>query len=249
MKGVLLCGGNGTRLRPLTLITNKHLLNVFDRPLVEYPLATLTKAGITEILIISGREHAGHFVNYLGSGRDRGLKFTYKVQEEAGGIAEALGLAEDFIGHEKFAVILGDNVYEDDFTEEFKIFEKSSDINSVVFIKEVKDPTRFGVVQFSDPAEAEEIKIEHIVEKPKRPPSPWAVTGLYLYDENAFEIIKTLEPSGRGELEITDLNNWYLENKKMVPAYVTGFWSDAGTFRSMLDSSNWAQQNNGKIKE
>jgi glucose-1-phosphate thymidylyltransferase len=146
-------------------------------------------------------------------------------------------------------VILGDNVYEDDFAEEFKIFEKSSDINSVVFIKEVKDPTRFGVVQFSDPAEAEEIKIEHIVEKPKRPPSPWAVTGLYLYDENAFEIIRTLEPSGRGELEITDLNNWYLENKKMVPAYVTGFWSDAGTFQSMLDSSNWAQQNNGKIKE
>ena len=245
MKGIILAGGLGTRLRPLTFVTNKHLLPLYDRPMIEYPLATLTKAGITDLLIVSGREHAGHFINYLGSGRDRELKFSYKVQEEAGGIAEALGLAEDFVGKEKFAVILGDNIYEDDYTEEFKIFSERDDVDASLFLKEVNDPARFGVVEFG--FDQDESKIIRIHEKPKRPPSNWAVTGLYLYNSEVFNFIKTLEPSERGELEITDVNNWYIQNRKMIPSYVSGFWSDAGTFKSMMESSNWAQQNNGKI--
>lgn len=247
MKGVILAGGNGTRLRPLTLVTNKHLLPIYDRSMIEYPLKTLTRAGITDIIVVSGREHAGHFLNYLGSGVERGLNFTFRVQEEAGGIAEALNLAEVFIGKEKFAVILGDNIFEDDFSDVFNEFESRDDVNCSVFIKQVESPQRFGVVQFGGDGPSQ--KIERIIEKPQRPPSKYAVTGLYLYDSNAFDVIKTLKPSGRGELEITDLNNWYLQNKNVVPSLVENFWSDAGTFQSMMDSSIWAQQNNGKIKE
>lgn len=250
MKGVILAGGQGTRLRPLTFITNKHLLPVYDRPMIEYPISTLTKVGITDILIVSGREHCGHFINYLGSGSDRGLKFTYKVQEEAGGIAEALGLAEDFIGQEKFAVILGDNIFEDDFVDSFTEFLLRDEVHASVFLKKVDNPQRFGVAELGeDDSKEDYFKVIKIHEKPQRRVSDLAVTGLYLYNAEAFEIIKSLVPSGRGELEITDLNNWYIQNRNMVPSVVNGFWSDAGTIESMITSSNWAKQNNGKIKK
>lgn len=232
MKGVILAGGKGTRLRPLTYITNKHLLPLYDKPMIEYPIATLVNAGIKEILVVSGREHAGHFVNYLGSGTERGLKFSYRVQEEAGGIAQALALAEDFVDGDKFAVILGDNIFEDNFTETFKEFEQST--GARVFTKEVDSPQRFGVIR-----EEDGIPVE-ILEKPKEPPTNKAVTGLYLYDRNAFDVIRTMKPSARGELEITDVNNWYMNKKWCTVQEVKGFWSDAGTFESMLASSNWA---------
>lgn len=234
MKGVILAGGEGTRLRPLTAISNKHLLSIYNRPMIEYPLATLTKMGIDDILIVSGREHSGHFLNYLGSGVDRGLDFTYKVQEVAGGIAQALGLAKDFIGDSKFAMILGDNIFEDNFNGDWKFFLESSD-TCTIFLKEVEHPERFGVY---DPT------LDAIVEKPLHPPTKMAVTGLYFYDSQAFEAIKDLKPSGRGELEITDLNNWYIKRPGFRANIVEGFWSDAGTFDSMMASSNWAQHYN-----
>ena len=221
MKGVILAGGTGTRLLPLTKVTNKHLLPVYDKPMIYYPLNTLIQAGITDIMIVSGRGHAGHFLELLGSGKDFGVKLSYAIQEKAGGIAEALGLARDFVDGDNICVILGDNVFEDVIDiRDFKA-------GAMIYIKHVPDPKRFGVVTLKGD------KVVRVVEKPKVPETDWAVTGLYVYDSNVFEMISKLKPSGRGELEITDVNNAYIRSGKMEARRVKGFWTDAGTFESL----------------
>jgi glucose-1-phosphate thymidylyltransferase len=227
MKGVILAGGSGSRLLPMTKVTNKHLLPVYDKPMIYYPLQTLIDTGIKQIMIVSGKGHAGHFLELLGSGKDFGVKFTYEIQEEAGGIAQALGLAEDFADNESVAVILGDNIFEDSFKDSVKDFNEGAK----VFLKEVPDPHRFGV------AEVKGDKIIGIEEKPKEPKSNLCITGLYVYDSKVFDIIKTLKPSARGELEITDVNNQYIKQGKMSFAKVNGFWSDAGTIPSLYRAS------------
>lgn len=241
-KGIILAGGNGTRLRPLTIVTNKHLLPVYDKPMIYYPLETLAGMGLKDILIVSGREHAGHFLHLLGSGKDFGVRLSYEVQEEAGGIAEALGLAEDFADNGKLAVILGDNIFEDhrQIVKAAKDFELQSS-GAKIMLKKVADPQRFGVAEISGE------KIIGIEEKPQNPKSNLAVTGLYFYDSNVFDIIKTLHPSGRGELEITDVNNTYIAKGTMTYEIVTGEWTDAGTFESLLCANNLAAKNVKKL--
>lgn len=236
MKGIILAGGTGSRLYPLTKITNKHLLPVYDKPMIYYPLQTLMDAGLDEIMIVSGRGHAGDFLELLGSGAEFGVHLTYEIQEEAGGIAQALGLAEDFADDDDVAVILGDNIFQDNVLEAVQPFESGAH----VFLKEVPDANRFGVA---------EIAGDHIVsieEKPAKPKSNYAVTGLYLYDNDVFEIIYTLKPSGRGELEITDVNNEYIRQGAMSYSVLEGFWSDAGTFESLLRAGMMVQQNRNK---
>ncbi|MBI2057905.1 MAG: NTP transferase domain-containing protein [Candidatus Yanofskybacteria bacterium] len=235
MKGIVLAGGNGTRLRPLTNLVNKSLLPVFDRALIEYPLNTLSRSGIKDILIVSGREHSGDFIEYLGSGRDFGVNFTYRVQEEALGIAHALLLAEEFVGKNLMTVILGDNVFEDTFSKAIKTFSGGARI----FLKKVPDPERFGVATLKGKL------VSGIIEKPKKALSPFAVTGLYQYDSKVFDIIRTLKPSARGELEITDVNNAYIKDKKMKAEFVNGFWIDAGTFHSLAEAVEWAKKSSG----
>lgn len=226
MKGIVLAGGTGSRLLPLTKVTNKHLLPIYNKPMIYYPIETLTSMGIKEILIVSGPGHAGHFLNLLGSGKEFNAKFSYAIQEEAGGIAQALGLAEDFADEEPITVILGDNIFE----EKFDLKEYSS--GAMLFLKKVPDPQRFGV------AEVKDDKIISIEEKPKEPKSDYAVTGLYVYDSEVFDIIKTLKPSNRGELEITDVNNAYLKKNKLNANFIKGYWTDAGTFESLIRANN-----------
>jgi len=219
MKGIILCGGLGTRLRPLTYVTNKHLIPIYDKPMIEYPISTLKKMGITEMMIVIGPEYAYDFMRYLGSGKKYDVQFTYKIQDEAGGIAHALALAEDFVGNDNCAVILGDNVYEDDFKKTVDIFERtlldpsidnqSRDSLAMGFFKKVANPSRFGVARFDDSKR----KIVGVVEKPREFVSDMAQTGLYLYTPDVFDIIKTLIPSDRGELEITDVNNEYIKTQ------------------------------------
>jgi glucose-1-phosphate thymidylyltransferase len=234
MKGVILAGGLGTRLRPLTLITNKHLLPVYDKPMILYPLETLRTAGIDDIMIVCGKEHAGHFMSFLGSGKEYGVKLSYASQNGAGGIADALSLAEDFAGGEKIAVILGDNIFEEDFSKDFKKFESAP--GAKVFLKEVSDPHRFGVAEIADGA------IISIEEKPKDPKSNFATVGLYLYNADVFEKIRKLVPSARGELEITDVHNMYIKERALSYGNIEGFWSDAGTFDSLLKTATWASK-------
>jgi glucose-1-phosphate thymidylyltransferase len=231
MKGIILAGGFGTRLHPLTLITNKHLLPVYNKPMILYPLETLKKAGLEEIMIVCGKEHGGDFMNFLGSGKDYGVKLSYALQHGAGGIAEALSLTEDFADNGKIAVILGDNIFEDDFLEEIEKFKNQE--GAKVFIKKHSNPHRFGV------AEIEGDKIIGIEEKPKEPKSNFVTVGFYLYNNDVFDKIRKLKPSDRGELEITDTHNVYIQDGKLSYGFVKGFWSDAGTFESMLESANW----------
>lgn len=219
MKGIILAGGNGTRLRPLTYATNKHLIPVYNKAMVLYPLQTLLDMGITEILIVTGGEHIGKFIDLLGSGADYGCKFTYKVQDGAGGIAQALSLAEDFVSGQ-FAVILGDNIFSESVTPPKQ--------GCGLVLKSVEDPNRFGVYFKGK-----------IVEKPKEFISNMAVTGLYFYTPEVFDFIKTLKPSERGELEITDVNNWCIDNLETATYIYDGFWSDAGTFDSLLKVTNF----------
>ena len=239
MKGVILAGGTGSRLYPLTKVTNKHLLPVYDKPMICYPLEKLINAGIEEIMIVSGRGHVGHFLELLGSGSELGVSITYEIQEGAGGIAQALGLARKWAGKDNVAVVLGDNIFEDNFREDVKSF----DGGAKVFLKEVPDPQRFGV------AEVNGSRILSIEEKPQAPKSNLAVTGLYLYDARVFEIIRTLKPSGRGELEITDVNNAYVRNGEMRYSVLSGFWSDAGTFDSLMRASMMVQRHRKKQAE
>jgi glucose-1-phosphate thymidylyltransferase len=232
MKGVILAGGTGSRLYPLTKVTNKHLLPVYDKPMIYYPMETLINAGIKDIMIVSGRGHAGHFLELLGSGVEHGVHFTYEIQEKAGGIAQALSLAEDFVDGDSVTVILGDNIFQDNVKEDVSNFNGGAKI----FLKEVPDAHRFGV------AELKGKKVIGIEEKPKEPKSNFAVTGLYIYDSEVFDAIKTLKPSGRGELEITDVNNYYINKGEMEYGVLEGFWSDAGTFESLLRASILVQQ-------
>ncbi|AKB55723.1 MULTISPECIES: sugar phosphate nucleotidyltransferase [Methanosarcina] len=237
MKGVILAGGTGSRLYPLTKVTNKHLLPVYDKPMIFYPIQTLINAGIKEIMIVSGRGHAGHFLELLGSGADHGVHFTYEIQEQAGGIAQALSLAEDFVDGDSVTVILGDNIFQDDIKEDVASFNDGARI----FLKEVPDAHRFGV------AELKGDKVIGIEEKPKEPKSNFAVTGLYIYDSKVFSAIKTLKPSGRGELEITDVNNYYINKGVMKYGVLEGFWSDAGTFESLLRASIMVKNSKGIV--
>lgn len=246
MKGVILAGGLGTRLYPLTHVTNKHLLPIYNKPMVFYPIDTLVKAGITEILIVTSGPHVGHFLGVLKNGGELGVThLEYAYQEKPnGGIADALALAEDFADGEDIAVILGDNTTDADIKEAVTNFKEGS----VVFLRQVDDPHRFGVAVF-DPQDNQ--KIIEIQEKPKEPKSNMAVTGLYLYDNKVFDYIKKCDPNfaGRGELEITEVNNFYIGDGKLRWEELKGFWSDAGTFKSMHAASTyWAQKDTPETK-
>ncbi len=227
MKGVILAGGMGTRLSPLTNVTNKHLLPIYDKPMVYYPLETLKKGGIEDILLVTGPEHAGDFTNLLGSGRELGIDLTYKVQDQPDGIAGALSLAEDYSNGEPITVILGDNI----FTEKFNL--TNFETGARVFLKIVPTPTRYGVAEIG-----KDKKIIGIEEKPEKPKSNYAVTGLYQYDNKVFDIIKRVNPSERGELEISDVNNAYIELNALNSELVTGYWIDAGTIKSLAKATS-----------
>lgn len=225
IKGIVLAGGTGSRLFPLTKVTNKHLLPVGREPMIFHPLKKLIEADIREIMVITGTEHMGDVVGLLGSGRDFDAEFTYRVQDQAGGIAQALGLCEAFVGQDRCCVILGDNIFESSLASPVKRFLEQRE-GAWLFLKEVADPHRYGVATVSGQ------RITKIVEKPKKPESSLAVTGIYMYDPQVFSFIRTLKPSARGELEITDVNNAYLERHQLAWSAIDGFWTDAGTFDS-----------------
>jgi glucose-1-phosphate thymidylyltransferase len=236
MKGVILAGGLGTRLHPLTKVTNKHLLPVYDKPMIYYPIQTLINAGIDDILIVTGGNNAGDFLKLLGNGKEFGLKhINYTYQEGEGGIAEALGLAEFFASGEKICVVLGDNVVEKNIRKAVENFRKQKE-GAKILLKEVSDPQRFGV------AELKGDRIVRIEEKPREPKSQYAVIGIYLFDQEVFNTIKTLKPSDRGELEITDVNNRYIEKGLMTWDILEGWWTDAGTFESLLRANQLVAQ-------
>ncbi|MEI7620391.1 MAG: sugar phosphate nucleotidyltransferase [Candidatus Falkowbacteria bacterium] len=233
MKGIILSGGSATRLRPCTKVTSKQLLPVYNRPMIYYPLNTLIKAGIKEILIIVAPERAGDYLNLLGSGKDFGVKFTYEVQDKPEGLAQAFIIGETFLDNDSVCMILGDNIFEDDLAEDVKSFKSGAK----VFAKQVKDPERFGIVEFD-----ENMKAISIEEKPAQPKSNYCVTGMYVYDNRVVEVAKNLKPSPRGELEITDINKWYLEQGELEVAMIDGAWIDTGTFDSLLEAQNLAKE-------
>lgn len=234
MKGIILAGGTGSRLYPITKVTNKHLLPVGRYPMIYHAVYKLKECNIEDIIVVTGKEHVGDVVNFLGSGMEFGVSFTYKVQEKAGGIAQALGLCETLVGNEKVIVVLGDNVFSDTlrpYVEKYKKQKKGARI----LLKEVHNPQRFGVP---------EIKGEHIItieEKPKVPKSCYAVTGIYMYDSKVFQYIKNLRPSARGELEITDLNNTYIKERTLTYDILEGWWTDAGTHDSLYRANTLAK--------
>jgi glucose-1-phosphate thymidylyltransferase len=232
MKGIILAGGLGTRLHPLTKVTNKHLLPVYNKPMIFYPIETLINAGIHDILIVTGGNNAGDFLRLLGNGKDFGLEhINYTYQEGEGGIAEALGLAQYFAGNDRICVVLGDNIIEKNIIAAADAYRKQKS-GAKIILKEVPDPGRFGVPIL------EGDKVVKIEEKPMEPRSSYAVTGIYMYDSRVFEIIKTLRPSDRGELEITDVNNAYIEAGELTWDVLDGWWTDAGTFDSLLRATN-----------
>jgi glucose-1-phosphate thymidylyltransferase len=232
VKGIVLAGGLGSRLRPLTAVTNKHLLPVYDQPMIYYPIQTLVNAGITDIMIVTGGNSAGDFLKLLGNGKAFGLKhLNYTYQEGEGGIAAALSLVEHFAGAESVCVVLGDNIIEGNIKDAVASYAKQQ-CGAKILLKKVPDPQRFGVPELDGK------QVLRIEEKPKNPKSKYAVIGIYMYDSRVFEIIRTLKPSGRGELEITDVNNAYIELGEMTWDELDGWWSDAGTFESLLNASN-----------
>ncbi len=234
MKGVILAGGTGSRLFPLTKVTNKHLLPIGKYPMIYYSIHKLKQAGITDILIVTGREYMGDVVNLLGSGGEFGVAFTYKVQDQPGGIAQALGLAEEYIKGEPIVVILGDNIFSDNIGPYVNKFIQQEQ-GAKILIKEVEDPQRYGVPELSNG------KIISIAEKPSEPKSSYAVTGIYMYDSSVFEIIRQLKPSHRGELEITDVNNAYIERNSLTYDILQGWWTDAGTHHSLFIANHLAK--------
>lgn len=232
MKGVVLAGGLGSRLHPLTKVTNKHLLPVYDKPMIFYPIQTLVNAGIDDIMIVTGGNSAGDFLKLLENGRDFGLKhINYTYQKGEGGIAEALSLVEHFAAGEPICVILGDNIIEGNILSAINDYKQQGK-GAKILLKKVSDPQRFGVPELDGK------NVVRIEEKPKQPKSDYAVIGIYLYDETVFDIIRTLKPSGRGELEITDVNNHYIERGEMTWDELSGWWTDAGTFESLLHATN-----------
>ncbi len=238
MKGVILAGGLGTRLYPLTKVTNKHLLPVYNKPMIYYPIQTLINAGVDDILIVTGGNNAGDFLRLLGNGKEFGLKhINYTYQEGEGGIAEALRLAEFFASGEKICVVLGDNLIEKNIRKAAENFQRQPK-GAKILLKEVPDPQRFGV------AELKGDRIVGVEEKPKKPKSQYAVIGIYFFDQEVFNIIKTLKPSHRGELEITDVNNRYIEKGEMTWDILEGWWTDAGTFESLLHANQLVAQTN-----
>ncbi len=243
MKGIVLAGGLGSRLFPLTKITNKHLLPVYDKPMIYYPIMTLVDAGITEIMVVTGGSHAGSFLRLLGNGTEFGLKgINYAYQEKEGGIAEALGLAEYFADNDKCVVVLGDNILEKSIKDEVEKFDAQKE-GGRILIKESPTPERFGVVEFDGD------NIKRVIEKPEDPPTNYVVTGVYMYDSQVFDFIKGLAPSDRGELEITDVNNMYIQKGQLKYSKLDGWWTDAGTFRSLLKASNLVAESRGKKLE
>ena len=237
MKGIILSGGIGTRLYPLTKVTSKQLLPVYNKPMIMYPLETLLKAGIKDILVIVSPEHSGHYMKLLGSGEEFDCRLTYEIQEKPEGLAQAFIIGEDFIDQDSVCMILGDNIFEDDFSQIIRHFKKGGHI----FAKEVPDPERFGVVKFDDNNRA--VKI---VEKPKAFLSSFAVTGLYIYDRRVIGVAKNLKPSARAELEVTDINSWYLERGELTVDIVKGEWIDAGTFESLYRANELMRRKAGK---
>ncbi len=236
MKGIVLAGGTGSRLFPLTKITNKHLLPIYDKPMIYYPIQTLVQAGIRDILLVTGGRNSGDFLRLLANGKEFGLAhLNYTYQEGEGGIADALGLAEHFAEGDKICVVLGDNILEKPIAEAVRAFERQ-DRGARILLKKVEDAERFGV------AELQGDRIVGIEEKPKKPKSNYAVTGIYMYDGTVFEKVKKLVPSGRGELEITDVNNAYIREGTMTFSYIDGWWTDAGTFESLLRATNLVAQ-------
>ena len=232
MKGVILAGGLGTRLHPLTKVTNKHLLPVYDKPMIYYPIEALVKAGIEDVLVVTGGNSAGDFLKLLGNGRDFGLPtMNYTYQEGEGGIADALRLARHFAEDDSIAVILGDNIFEKSIRHAVEGFEAQGG-GARILLKPVEDPERFGVPVLDGD------KVVRIEEKPKQPKSNFAVVGIYMYDNQVFDVIETLKPSDRGELEITDVNNWYIEQGQMQWSEMEGWWTDAGTFESLRRATN-----------
>ncbi|HSW00621.1 MAG TPA: sugar phosphate nucleotidyltransferase [Sedimentisphaerales bacterium] len=231
LRGVVLAGGTGSRLRPLTKVTNKHLLPVGPKPMIYYPIEKFLGVGIEEILIVTGVEHMGSVVGSLGSGREFGCRFTYKVQDEAGGIAQALGLAENFARGQPLAVILGDNIFQSNLKQHAERFLAQGG-GARLLLKEVTDPERFGVAEIRDG------RVVGVEEKPKAPKSNYAITGIYFYDGEVFDIIRKLKPSGRGELEITDVNNWYIQKRQLSCDFLEGWWTDAGTFESLVRAND-----------
>jgi len=240
LKGVILAGGLGSRLMPLTKVTNKHLLPVYDRPMIHYPLECLVRGGISDVLLVTGGDSAGHFLKLLGSGKDFGARVYYAYQQGEGGIADALRLAEAFVGGDRMCVVLGDNLLQRTIRPSVDRFLKQPR-GARILLKEVPDPMRFGV------AEVDGERVVRIVEKPKQPPSNLAVTGFYFYDAQVFDIIRTLKPSGRGELEITDVNNAYLAKGELQWDRVEGWWSDAGTFESLYKTSTLVREGGANL--
>jgi len=229
MKGIILAGGRATRLRPLTAITSKQLLPVYNKPMIFYPIETLIKAGIKDILIIIAPDYSGHFLNLLGDGKDFGAHFSYAVQKEPRGLADAFIIGADFIGKDNVTMILGDNIFDQDFSQEIQNFKSGA----MVFARKVEDPERFGVVEFD-----QDMKALSIEEKPANPKSNYAVVGLYTYDNRVVDFAKNLQPSERGEIEITDINKIYLNNGEIQVNVFDSLWEDAGTFDSLLHVSN-----------
>lgn len=234
MKAVILAGGTGSRLYPLTKVTNKHLLPVGRYPMIFHAVFKLKQAGLSDVLVVTGKEHMGDVVNLLGSGRQLGVSFTYKVQDEAGGIAQALGLAEEFVGEDQMVVILGDNVFADDISPYVEKYKQQGS-GAKILLQQVADPERFGVAELSGD------RIVSIEEKPAQPKSNFAVTGIYMYDYNVFSMIRELKPSGRGELEITDVNNMYIERGEMSFDILRDWWTDAGTHASLARANELAK--------
>ncbi len=236
--GVILAGGSGSRLYPCTTVTNKHLLPIGEMPMIFYPIKKLVAAGITDILIVTGTEHMGDFISLLGSGKDFNCSLTYRVQDEAGGIAQALALAERFTNKQPMCVMLGDNIFENSISGLITQFLSEPD-NAHILLKEVPDAERFGVAEMDGDSRT---IVRRIVEKPQDPPSKYAVTGVYCYPPDVFEVIRTLTPSGRGEFEITDVNNIYLSQRRLHASFLDGYWSDAGTFPSLARANELVRQ-------
>ena len=240
MKGIVLAGGRATRLRPLTKITSKQLLPVYNKPMIFYPIETLLKAGIKDILIIMAPDYAGHFLNLLGSGREFGARFSYEIQEEPRGLSDAFIVGENFIGKDNVTMILGDNIFDHDFSKDIKNFKSGGH----VFGKEVPDPQRYGVIEFD-----KDNNVLSIMEKPDKPKSNYAMVGIYILDQRAAEFAKQVKPSARGELEIPDLINRYRERGELKVSVIDGIWEDAGTFDSLLRASVIMQQKAMEGKE